>query len=56
MPPTPPLTPRRHRHRAACLQVQVKDGRVLVGDFTCIDKQGNIILVNTYEHLQLNGQ
>ena len=38
------------------LQVQVKDGRVLVGDFTCLDKQGNIILVNTYEHLQLNGQ
>ena len=38
------------------MQIQVKDGRVLVGDFTCMDKQGNIILTNTFEHMQLNGR
>ncbi|EFN59124.1 hypothetical protein CHLNCDRAFT_49967 [Chlorella variabilis] len=37
-------------------KIQVKDGRVLVGDFTCLDKEGNIILTNTYEHMQLGGQ
>lgn len=42
----PPLPP----------QVQVKDGRVLVGDFSCLDRLGNIILSNTYEHMQLNGE
>jgi len=31
------------------MQIRVKDGRVLAGDFTCLDKQGNIILTNTYE-------
>ena len=40
----------------ARLQVQVKDGRVLVGDFNCLDKQGNIIMTNTYEVMQLNGR
>jgi hypothetical protein len=28
-------------------QVGVKDGRVLEGDFHCLDKLGNIILNNT---------
>ncbi|KAI3433568.1 hypothetical protein D9Q98_003379 [Chlorella vulgaris] len=37
-------------------KVQVKDGRVLVGDFSCLDRLGNIILSNTYEHMQLNGE
>ncbi len=38
------------------LQIRVKDGRVLVGDFTCLDRQGNIILTNTYEVMMLNGR
>lgn len=42
--------------RPPVVQIQVKDGRVLVGDFTCLDKEGNIILTNTYEHMQLGGQ
>lgn len=29
------------------LKVRVKDGRVLEGDFHCLDKLGNIILNNT---------
>ncbi len=29
---------------------------MLVGDFTCMDEQGNIILTSTYEHMTLNGQ
>ena len=36
-------------------QIRVKDGRVLVGEFCCLDKQGNIILQNTFEHMTLNG-
>ena len=31
------------------MKVVVKDGRILVGDFLCIDKQGNLILGNTYQ-------
>ena len=27
----------------------LKDGRVLMGDFQCLDKQGNLILGNTFE-------
>ena len=34
------------------LQVVVKDGRVLIGEFLCIDKQANLILGNTYQHVQ----
>ena len=48
--------PHRLLPPAACLQVHVKDGRVLVGDFNCLDKQGNMILTNTYEVMQLNGR
>lgn len=33
------------------MQVVVKDGRVLIGDFLCIDKQGNLILGNTYQQV-----
>lgn len=33
------------------LKVVVKDGRVLIGDFLCIDKQGNLILGNTYQQI-----
>ncbi len=34
------------------LQVVVKDGRVLIGEFLCIDKQANLILGNTYQQVQ----
>lgn len=34
-----------------CMKVVVKDGRILVGDFLCIDKQGNLILGNTYQQV-----
>ena len=34
------------------LQVVVKDGRVLIGELLCIDKQANIILGNTYQQVQ----
>ncbi|GFR43601.1 hypothetical protein Agub_g4698, partial [Astrephomene gubernaculifera] len=30
-------------------RVTMVSGRVLEGDFTCLDKQGNIVLSNTYE-------
>ena len=33
------------------MKVVVKDGRVLTGDFLCIDKQGNLILGNTYQQV-----
>lgn len=33
------------------MKVVVKDGRILVGDFLCIDKQGNLILGNTYQQV-----
>ena len=32
---------------SSVVQVGVKDGRVLEGDFHCLDKLGNIILNNT---------
>lgn len=34
-----------------CVQVVVKDGRVLVGQLSCLDKQGNLILANTVQVL-----
>ena len=34
------------------LQVVVKDGRVLIGELLCIDKQANIILGNTFQQVQ----
>ena len=37
------------------MQITVLDGRVLVGDFICLDKQGNIILYNTVERLMRDG-
>lgn len=46
-----PLNPRR-----PFLQIRVKDGRVLVGEFACMDKQGNVILLNTYEHVTIDGR
>ncbi len=30
-------------------KVEVKDGRVLEGDFWCLDKQGNIVMNNTQQ-------
>lgn len=37
------------------MQVNIKDGRVLIGNFHCLDKQGNLILVNTCEEVKANG-
>ena len=37
------------------LQVTVADGRVLIGSFICLDKQGNIILDQTVERYHING-
>lgn len=45
-------TLRAHLHRLARLlplQVTLVSGRVLLGDFACLDKQGNLILANTSE-------
>lgn len=39
------------RDKSVCLKVVVTDGRVLIGDFLCIDKQGNLILGNTYQQV-----
>eukprot|EP00877_Chromochloris_zofingiensis_P000826 jgi/Chrzof1/10744/Cz05g10240.t1 len=33
------------------LKVTLTGGRVLVGDFACLDKQGNLILSNTNEFI-----
>lgn len=38
------------------VKVVVKDGRVLFGELNCLDKQGNLILINTYELQELNGR
>ena len=57
------LTHKRNNNGSQCssisinfLQIQVRDGRVLIGDFTCIDKQGNIILNQTVEQYESNGK
>eukprot|EP00878_Enallax_costatus_P010103 GHUV01010546.1.p1 GENE.GHUV01010546.1~~GHUV01010546.1.p1 ORF type:complete len:115 (+),score=45.96 GHUV01010546.1:274-618(+) len=34
------------------LQVQLQSGRVIEGDFVCLDPQGNIILANASEHIK----
>jgi small nuclear ribonucleoprotein (snRNP)-like protein len=34
------------------LRVKVPDGRLIEGDFQCLDPQGNLILGNAYEQLQ----
>lgn len=36
------------------MKVRVKDGRCIVGDFVCMDPQGNLILYNGVERLQVN--
>lgn len=38
------------------LVINVIDGRIVVGDFICMDKQGNIILYNAVERLEQDGQ
>lgn len=38
------------------LVITVIDGRIVVGDFICMDKQGNIILYNAVERLEQDGQ
>lgn len=36
------------------LKVRVKDGRCIVGDFVCMDPQGNLVLYNGVERLVVN--
>ena len=36
------------------LRVHVKDGRCIVGDFVCMDPQGNLILYNGVERLTVH--
>lgn len=33
-------------------RVVLKDGRVLTGDFHCMDREGNVVLGNSYVHLK----
>lgn len=35
----------------ASFQVSLKDGRIIIGDFMCLDKHGNLILGNTFEQV-----
>ncbi len=59
--PPPPRPPAAAAAAAAAellgrrLRVQVADGRVLLGDFACLDKQGNIILHQTAEEILVDG-
>eukprot|EP00238_Polyblepharides_amylifera_P011706 CAMPEP_0196584302 /NCGR_PEP_ID=MMETSP1081-20130531/46580_1 /TAXON_ID=36882 /ORGANISM="Pyramimonas amylifera, Strain CCMP720" /LENGTH=141 /DNA_ID=CAMNT_0041905461 /DNA_START=31 /DNA_END=456 /DNA_ORIENTATION=- len=32
------------------MKVEITDGRVMIGSFHCLDKQGNLLLANTTEH------
>ena len=44
------MPPRPRAHAAARRrQVTLPDGRVVTGDFQCLDKQGNLILGNAHE-------
>lgn len=45
-----------HPPPPSVLKVTVADGRVLVGDFICLDKQGNIILNNAVERYVADGK
>ncbi|KAG7671822.1 hypothetical protein Ndes2526B_g07268 [Nannochloris sp. 'desiccata'] len=38
------------------MRITVADGRILIGDFICLDKQGNIILDQTVEQYEVNGK
>lgn len=37
------------------LQVKIADGRLLVGDFQCLDPEGNLVLANTVQRLATVG-
>jgi hypothetical protein len=56
-PASPPLDARRRSTPLPlATQVRVRDGRVLVGEFSCLDAQGNVILANTHEVMMLGGR
>lgn len=40
-----PSTPCCHR------QVKIVDGRTLIGDFQCLDPEGNLVLANTMQRM-----
>lgn len=37
------------------LRITMTDGRILVGDFLCTDRSGNVILGLCYEYTELDG-
>lgn len=41
---------------ATLVQVEVKDGRVLCGRFSCMDRQGNLILMDAHERQAIGGR
>ncbi|KAG6546292.1 hypothetical protein Mapa_012332 [Marchantia paleacea] len=49
-----PLVKRARKLLYRRLRVGVEDGRIFVGKFHCLDKQGNIILYDTLEYRQIN--
>mmetsp|Transcript_9014 Transcript_9014/g.16924 ORF Transcript_9014/g.16924 Transcript_9014/m.16924 type:complete len:125 (+) Transcript_9014:123-497(+) len=45
-----PLKSRARQLLYRRMRVGITDGRVFIGNFHCLDKQGNILLVHTTEH------
>lgn len=37
-------------------KIVINDGRVIVGRFVCTDRDGNVILENSYEYAQIDGK
>uniref|UniRef100_A0A7S0WLP1 Sm domain-containing protein n=1 Tax=Pyramimonas obovata TaxID=1411642 RepID=A0A7S0WLP1_9CHLO len=44
-----PLVQRTRQLLHRRMKVEITDGRVMIGNFHCLDKQGNLLLVNTVE-------
>jgi small nuclear ribonucleoprotein (snRNP)-like protein len=38
------------------LRIVITDGRIIVGCFACTDREGNVILENSYEYAQSSEQ
>ena len=39
----------------ACMKIEIEDGRTLIGQFLCTDRDSNIILGSCYEYPPVNG-
>ncbi|KAK3246455.1 hypothetical protein CYMTET_44007 [Cymbomonas tetramitiformis] len=48
-PMDPPVVQRARQLLYRRMKVEVTDGRIMVGNFHCLDKQGNLLLQNTTE-------